>query len=45
MLGSGPHMVVKQASPPILQSAGATISLTLPSCSVPDLLTSHNLKS
>ena len=45
MLGSGPQTVVKQASPPTLQSAGATISLTLPSCSVPNLLTSHNLKT
>ena len=45
MLGSGPKMVVKQGLLPTLQSAGATISLTLPSCSVHNHLTSHNLKS
>ena len=45
-LGSGPQRVVKLASILPRQSAAATTSLTLPSCSVPNLsVTYHKLKS
>ena len=48
LLDSGPQRVVKQVLLPTQQSVVATISLTLPSCSVPNhssTMSSHSLKS